>query len=264
LTGAGVPPEKLTDAFTLIDKVERLSGDQLRAVREGKEGGFSPTVAARLLEIAGLRGWPAVESALAETTGGLVVGELLRSVASALKAMGLESFVEIDLTIVRGLAYYTGTVFELFDARGELRAICGGGRYDNLVGALGGVDLPCVGFGMGDVVLGELLKGRGLVPEMPSSIDVFVVGIEGADLEHVLRIAHELRRAGVRVEYGLNAQPIAKQLRLADARRARFALVMGGDERARGEVTLKDLATKTQRLVARDAIVAELTRAIEQ
>ena len=85
-----------------------------------------------------------------------------------LDAMGLGEYVEPDFTIVRGLAYYTGTVFELFDTKGELRAICGGGRYDNLVGAIGGVDLPCVGFGMGDVVLGELLKERGLLPSTDS------------------------------------------------------------------------------------------------
>ncbi len=72
--------------------------------------------------------------------------------------------MRIDLSIVRGLAYYTGMVFELFDANGEFRAICGGGRYDNLLGALGGVDLPALGFGMGDVVLTELLRDRGLLP----------------------------------------------------------------------------------------------------
>ena len=81
-----------------------------------------------------------------------------------LHALGNGAWIDLDLTIVRGLAYYTGTVFELFDAKGELRAICGGGRYDNLLQALGGVDLPALGFGMGDVVLGELLKERGLVP----------------------------------------------------------------------------------------------------
>ena len=82
----------------------------------------------------------------------------------ALDAMGLGEFVDFDLTIVRGLAYYTGTVFELFDAQRSLRAICGGGRYDDLLERVGGVDLPALGFGMGDVVLGELLKERGLAP----------------------------------------------------------------------------------------------------
>ncbi len=83
----------------------------------------------------------------------------------ALEAMGLGEFVDLDLTIVRGLAYYTGTVFELFDAKKSLRAICGGGRYDDLLQSLGGVDLPALGFGMGDVVLAELLKEHGLVKD---------------------------------------------------------------------------------------------------
>jgi histidyl-tRNA synthetase len=79
---------------------------------------------------------------------------------AALAAMGLGDFVEIDLKIVRGLAYYTGIVFELFDRKGELRAICGGGRYDRLLELVGGEPLPAVGFGMGDVVLTELLRER--------------------------------------------------------------------------------------------------------
>src|SRR6202008_4396225 len=81
----------------------------------------------------------------------------------ALNAMALGPFVDVDTSIVRGLAYYTGIVFELFDAGRSLRAICGGGRYDGLLKALGGVDLPAVGFGMGDVVLGELLRERKVV-----------------------------------------------------------------------------------------------------
>ena len=94
--------------------------------------------------------------------------------------MGLGEFVELDLTIVRGLAYYTGIVFELFDAKGELRAICGGGRYDDLLGALGGVDLPGAGFGMGDVVLGELLQGARTAAVAPTRrLDVFVAAVIG-------------------------------------------------------------------------------------
>ena len=105
----------------------------------------------------------------------------LLEVVRLLDAMGLGEFVDLDLTIVRGLAYYTGTVFELFDAKGELRAICGGGRYDNLLGALGGVDLPALGFGMGDVVLGELLKERGLLPATEPRLDVFVATVTDED-----------------------------------------------------------------------------------
>ena len=127
-------------------------------------------------------------------------GEPLRRTLEALGAMGFGEYLDLDLGIVRGLAYYTGTVFELFDARGELRAICGGGRYDDLLQSLGGVELPALGFGMGDVVLGELLRDRGLAPEAASSIDVFLAAITQDDLPHVLGLARELRDAGLRVE----------------------------------------------------------------
>ena len=164
----------------------------------------------------------------------------------ALEGMGLRDWVDVDLKIVRGLAYYTGTVFELFDAKRTLRAICGGGRYDTLLESLGGADLPAVGFGMGDVVLGELLKDRGLHPVPPPSIDVFVASVTPDDVPHVLRVSHELRNAGVRVEYAMNANALGKQLNLANTRGARFAIVIGPDDRARGEVQVKDLVTKIQ------------------
>jgi histidyl-tRNA synthetase len=170
----------------------------------------------------------------------------LEEVVDALGAMNLADFVEIDLGVVRGLAYYTGTVFEIFDSGRALRAICGGGRYDNLLDAVGGVELPAVGFGMGDVVLSELLKDKGLAPSDVSSIDVFLAFITNEDLPHVLSLARGLRDAGLRVEYALSPQAIGKQLKLADSRNARLAVVVGPDERARGEIVIKDLRSGSQ------------------
>jgi histidyl-tRNA synthetase len=180
----------------------------------------------------------------------------------ALNDMGLGDWIDFDPTIVRGLAYYTGTVFELFDAQKTLRAICGGGRYDTLLASLGGNDLPALGFGMGDVVLGELLKDRRLHPAVPASIDIFVASVTADDVPHVLKLAHELRNAGIRVEYAMNASALGKQLNLANTRGARFAVVIGPDDRARGEVQLKDLAAKTQDAVAASLLVARLSSAI--
>jgi histidyl-tRNA synthetase len=173
----------------------------------------------------------------------------LAEVVTALGAMGLADFVEIDLGVVRGLAYYTGTVFEIFDTGKTLRAICGGGRYDNLLDAVGGVELPAVGFGMGDVVLGELLKDKGLVPSDVSSIDVFLAFITPEDLPYVFSLAHRLREAGLRAEYALSPQAVGKQLKLADARHARLAVVVGPDERTRGEIVIKDLQSGSQEIV---------------
>jgi histidyl-tRNA synthetase len=173
----------------------------------------------------------------------------LQEVVDALTGMGLADFVEIDLGVVRGLAYYTGTVFEIFDTGRTLRAICGGGRYDNLLDAVGGVQLAAVGFGMGDVVLAELLKDKALAPSDVSSIDVFLAFITQEDLPHVLSLAHRLREAGLRVEYALSPQAVGKQLKLADARRARLAAVVGPDERARGEIVIRDLQSGSQETV---------------
>lgn len=259
LRAAGVREEQLPVAYAAIDKCERMESPALVALLRGAEGGGMPeAVAARVLEVAGLRGLPAVQSALAGVSGG---GEALAPLAgtlAALEAMGLSEYLEVDLTIVRGLAYYTGTVFELFDAGRAHRAIAGGGRYDELLGRLGGVDLPAVGFAMGDVVIAEVLKEKGLVRTAAPSIEVFIAGVTDEDLPHVLALAHECRDAGLRTEYALAAQPVGRQLKLADARKARAAILIGPDDRARNEVQLKDLAAKAQRSVSRTEAVAAL------
>jgi histidyl-tRNA synthetase len=184
------------------------------------------------------------------------------AVLKGLEAMGLAEFVDIDLTIVRGLAYYTGTVFELFDAKKSLRAICGGGRYDDLLQSVGGVDLPALGFGMGDVVLAELLKEHGLVKDYRFPIDVFVAAVTEDDFSHVRTLTHRLRDAGLRVEYAFGEPGLTKQLQLANARNARFAIVIGPDDRARGEVAIKDLASKTQVSLAPAAAVDHVKGAL--
>ncbi len=195
LLGAGVLEPQLGAAYQAVDKLERM--DRAALTAQLGAAGVGADVAAGVLEIAALRGIPAVESALAGVPGGPEAGQALRRVVDALVAMGLGEFVEVDLTIVRGLAYYTGTVFELFDAGRTLRAICGGGRYDGLLAALGGVDLPALGFGMGDVVLAELLRDRGLVPTDVSSIDVFLAAVTEEDVPFMLSLAHEVRDAGI-------------------------------------------------------------------
>ena len=261
LLGAGVTEAQLPAAYQAVDKIERADRAALGA--QLSAAGVAGHAIERVFEVAALRGMPAVEAALARVPGGEAVGGSLRRVVDALGAMALGAFVEVDLSIVRGLAYYTGTVFELFDAGRTLRAICGGGRYDGLLDALGGVDLPALGFGMGDVVLAELLRDRGLVPTDVSSIDVFLAAITEADLPHVLALAHELRDAGLRAEYALGPQAVGRQLKLADARNARLAVVIGPDDRARGEVMVKDLAGKIQRAVRRDGVVGLLSEMVQ-
>ena len=163
--------------------------------------------------------------------------------------MGLGEFVDIDLRIVRGLAYYTGIVFELFDAKQSFRAICGGGRYDNLIKEVAGIDLPCVGFGMGDVVLGEVLKEHRKAFEAPSQLDAFLIAVSGEDVALVLKLSHELRDRGVAVEYALRHAPIRKQLELAVARGAPRAVIVGPEERKAKVAVVRDLKTGRQHKV---------------
>src|SRR5689334_11632285 len=122
----------------------------------------------------------------------------------------------------------TGIVFELFDARGEFRAICGGGRYDNLLNSLGGVDLPALGFGMGDVVLGELLKARGLNVAIAEP-DFWVAAAEDGDLRDVILATTQLRRAGASVEYALRPQSLGKQRKAAFSAGATYFLTVAPD-----------------------------------
>jgi histidyl-tRNA synthetase len=120
---------------------------------------------------------------------------------------------------------------------------------------VGGVDLPALGFGMGDVVLGELLKEKQTVPTERAGIDVFLAFITQDDLPPLLGLAHQLRDAGLRVEYPLGPLAVAKQMKLADARHARVAVVLGPDERARGEVVLRDLQSGSQERVRESTVI---------
>jgi histidyl-tRNA synthetase len=246
---AGVPEASLGIAFAAIDKIERESRERLLAWLT-EDGKLPKVVAQRALEAGELKGINDVQQALRSVPGGAAAVEPLAECVAALEAMGLGAFVDVDLCIVRGLAYYNGVVFELFDAQRDLRAICGGGRYDGLLAALGGADLPAVGFGMGDVVLGELIKARGLGPAATGSLDAFLVAVTAEDTAAVLQLAHALRDRGGRVEFSLKEQTIAKQLKLASARGARVAVIIGPEERKRGGAVVRDLMRGEERLVS--------------
>jgi histidyl-tRNA synthetase len=261
LRGLGLDEARAAVVYQVLDKLARVP--EAVSVERLSQAGLASDQIDRVLGLARVRSWDELARSASDLGEGLQAGVPLRSTIAALDAMGLGGYLDLDLGIVRGLAYYTGTVFELFDARGELRAICGGGRYDNLLAALGGVDLPALGFGMGDVVLGELLRDRGLAPAAGGTVDVFLAAIGSDDLPPMLALGHELREAGLRVEYALAPQAVGKQLKLADSRGARVAIVIGPDDRARGEVMLKDLAANTQSGVPRHRVVervATLTR----
>ena len=254
----GIGAARQTLAFHALDKLGR--SEYATRKRALLEDGAGEEAIARLEALPAIRTRADLEASYPGAAG---AGEPLFRTMDALEAMGLGEFLDFDLTIVRGLAYYTGTVFELFDAQRALRAICGGGRYDDLLERVGGVNLPALGFGMGDVVLGELLKERGLLPAPQPSAMVFVVAATGEDREAVLRLAHQLRERDIPVEYALGDLKLGKQLELAGARRARYAVVLGPEERARNAAVLKDLAGKTQGEVPLSGLVETVILALK-
>src|SRR3989441_1241499 len=201
--------ERVQIAFEVLDKIERQGRSETE--RRLREAQFDAAAIERLFEIASLKGLEAVQEELRSCPDGPAAGESLVAVTAALGAMGLSDFIEIDLTVVRGLAYYTGVVFELFDRGKELRAICGGGRYDNLIQEVAGIDLPCVGFGMGDVVLGELLRERHQPFEVPGQLDAFLVAVGGEGVAPLLRLAPPPRGRGGAAGDAPPHPPIRKQ-----------------------------------------------------
>lgn len=177
---------------------------------------------------------------------------------AGLEAMGLGGFVQVDLSVVRGLAYYTGFVFEAFDKKGELRALAGGGRYDDLVAKLGGPALPAVGFAIGDVTTGLLLEQRGLMPNFISAPDVYCV--IGGEKERLAAFGdvQAIRAAGFRVDYPLKDVAFGKQFKAAAESGAKLALIYGGDEVAKGVVKIRDLAQRNEIEVPRVQVTAHV------
>lgn len=256
LLGVGVTKSTIEALYPIIDKRGREPASTTREKLEAAVG--SKEIADRVEEILSCKD----VASLAERYGAVGSAaphiERMRQYLADVAALGFGDWVQLDLSIVRGLAYYTGIVFELFDTGGELRAICGGGRYDTLLATLGGVDLPALGFGMGDVVLGELLKDRNLIPPTEIRIDFWVAFDDASLLEEAMRVAAELRRRDRSVEYALRPQQLSRQLKTAASIGARNAVLLKRDRFGEREVTVKDLDSGTERAVSLDEFLNTL------
>ncbi|MGD8727099.1 MAG: histidine--tRNA ligase [Gemmatimonadales bacterium] len=260
LAARGLTETQIPVAYAHIDKLEREPRNELlQNLMRAAE--LTERAANDALEIGDLRTLDQVREAVQArgargVDGGETVAPLIECL-EALEAMGLGDYLDVDLSVVRGLDYYTGIVFELFDAKRSLRAICGGGRYDGLLQALGGIDMPAVGFGMGDVVLGELIAAR--IDHPPAGIlDAFVVAVTSEDVPFVLDLAHRLRDHGKRVEFALKPQSVGKQLKLAAARSAKRAILVGPDEREAGVVVARHLESgEEERMTPEHLLSAE-------
>jgi histidyl-tRNA synthetase len=232
LESLGVPTGSITDVYGVIDKLDRtpaeVSAEKLAALSV-------PTSAIeRILTIATVT-LAELQQQLVGSAAAVHAAEFERYTAYVAALLGGDaSWLQLDLSIVRGLAYYTGIVFELFDRSGEFRAICGGGRYDTLLESLGGTDMPALGFGMGDVVLGELLRAKGLMKPEDTSADYWIAADESTPVEAVMTEAARLRAAGHSVEYALRPQSLNKQKKAAQASGAREFVTLSNDNASNG------------------------------
>jgi histidyl-tRNA synthetase len=229
---------KAYEFFQIVDKLERE--DPAKSEEKLKSLGFS----------------------LDELNHFIATGEPtteLKVILDNLTARGLGEFVKVDYHVIRGLAYYTGPVFEAFDRKGDFRAIAGGGRYNNLVKLISGgkVDLPALGFGMGDVVLLELLKARGLLPQFDAAVDVFVLIEDEALRPQSLKLVHDLRATGLAVDYSLTPAKPDKQFKRAQELKAGFTAKVESDS----SVKVRNLKTREEKSVSATEVANYLPRA---
>ena len=248
----GVGAGQRAACLAAIDKAGRAGPEKTR--RAFAALGVGGAARSALSELVADGSWEHIRDRFAADAGVRAAMVPLREHRDILEAMGFGGHLLFDFTVVRGLAYYTGVVFELFDRAGEMRAICGGGRYDRLLQLVGGEPLPAVGFGMGDVVLGELLRDRGLAPDGPPGCDDYVIWVEPGQRALGVEVARRLRSAGRTVLYDLKHRGVGKQLRSAARAGAARAVIIGPDEAAAGTVTLRNLASGRQRVAPVESI----------
>jgi len=250
LTEKAVPEEHATTFLSIIDKIERAK----------------PEDTAEKLSKIGL----SLDDVRAFMKAADENHPIFATLRADLEARGLWQYVRIDASIVRGLAYYTGTVFEVFDLKHGLRAVAGGGRYDKLCALMsdGSVDMPSAGFAMGDVVLGILLSKTpgaqfGITDYLNSQmgVEAYVVVADEAQRAPALAAVQALRGAGVKVDFSMTAQKVGKQFQAAENQKARFALVFGAEY---PHVQMKNLVSREQTMVAAEELVSTVVAAVKQ
>ena len=257
LEALGLDEVRIRAVLGAVDKFEKMGDDAFKAYAE-QFGELEVGLKAKVLEFLQIKSLPALEAVLAPIGGEKLAARLgdWRKLLGGLAAMGLERFVEVDLGVVRGLAYYTGFVFEAFDRKGELRALAGGGRYDDLVQKLGGPALPAVGFAIGDMTFALLLEQRGLMPTFVQAPDVYCVIGGEAERRAAFADIQALRAMGYRVDYPLKEVAFGKQFKTASDSGAKLALIYGAEELVKGIVKIRDLGDRTESEVASSNVAA--------
>ena len=230
--------DSFTKTCVIVDKMDKLPADTVSA--QLSELGISDSSIATIQSVLGLTELSELKRML--SPGSPAVVELER-LFQLLDSYGISEWTTFDASIVRGLAYYTGPVFEAHDKAGELRAICGGGRYDKLIGTLGGRDLPATGFGFGDMVIMELLSEKRLLPDISNRVSDVVFSMDESLREAAMRVSSKLRSTGRTVDLVLEPKRMKWVFKHAERTGAERLVMLMPDEWSSGRVKIKDLET---------------------
>lgn len=254
------PKESQDAIMRAIDKSKKISEDEL--LRELKNAGLTADKAEMVKKLISMSGTPDKLSAAVLNIG--TNAQVTEGLAELEKVFSLvdSAYATVDLSIVRGLAYYTGLVFEAQDRDGKLRSIAGGGRYDNLIGTYGGESMPATGFAIGDKVLSIFLAEKGLTPALQLGPDVYVAPVDEKVYPEALACAQELRASGVRCDIDLLGRKLAKQFDYANSIGAKFVIIVGEKDLATGNITLRDLAAGAEEKIPRNKIAETLRQMI--
>jgi len=260
LHGIGLTDEQLPTVYATLDKRGKLPEEAFEQLLA--ETIPQPDTRSKLVELMAVESLDQVAERFsldAETHASV---EQLKRLFSLLERMGVGPFCRFDITIVRGLAYYTGVVFEIYDRATQLRAICGGGRYDNLLQQFGGPPVGATGFGMGDCVLAILLQEKGLLQnQLPQrQLDYFVACVDRQYFERAVEITARLRRAGFKAAFDYKAARLGKQLKQASDQNARQCIIVGQELTEHDQLVLKDMESGQQRLLEYDVFFQQLGR----
>jgi histidyl-tRNA synthetase len=226
LEGLGLGGERFAEVCVVIDKRDKIGNEATAGLLAGL--GVTPDAAGRILGLLDTAGLDQVATKVPADNPGLVA---LRELMTCAEAFGIAHLIRIDLSVIRGLSYYTGTVWEVFDATGTLpRAIAGGGRYDGLISHFGGKPTPMVGFGFGDVVVIEILRERGLLPALPRRVDDVVYPMSALEFPVANRVARALREQGRSVFVDYSERRFKHAIQRAEEEGATYFFIVGGNE----------------------------------
>lgn len=245
LGSLGISGDAFAATCIIVDKMDKLPAEVVE--QQLSEQGLDASAISVIQSTLGLSDLDSLAAALGEGSG--AVAELA-TLFDLIDSYGIADWVTFDASVVRGLAYYTGPVFEAHDRGGKLRAICGGGRYDRLLSSLGGNDMPATGFGFGDMVIMELLNEKGLVPDLPSGNQDIVIAINEDLRSAAMSVATKLRESGRSVDLVLEDKRMKWAFRHAERTGAQRLVMVMPDEWAAGNVRIKELESGEESDVA--------------